>query len=47
MEKTYSKEKNKCKLIKAKPETIGFLISYSKSLQITEAKGIQFDSNLN
>jgi hypothetical protein len=47
MEKTYATEKNKCKLIKTKPETINFLLAYSKSLKITEAKGIQFESNLN
>ena len=47
MEKTYTSEKNKCKLIKAKPETINFLLAYSKSLKITEANRIQFESNLN
>ncbi|WP_419211191.1 hypothetical protein ACNR9Q_10600 [Maribacter sp. X9] len=47
MEKIYLKEKNTCKLIKAKPETINFLLSYSKSLQITEVKGMQFERNLN
>ncbi len=48
MEKIYSKEtKKKCRLIKAKPETIDYLLSYSKSLKVTKAKGMQFESNLN
>jgi len=47
MEKIYSKKKDQCKLVEAKPETIQFLLNYSKSLKITEAKGIKFESNLN
>ncbi len=47
MEKIYLKNKSKCKIVKAKPETIQFLLNYSKSLKITEAKGIKFESNLN
>lgn len=47
MEKIYVKNQSKCKLIKAKPETIQFLLNYSKSLTITKAKGIKFESNLN
>lgn len=47
MEKAYLKEKNACRLIKAKPETINFLLSYSKSLHVANVKGIQFEGNLN
>jgi len=47
MEKLYAKRQSNCKLIKAKPQTIKFLLNYSKSLKITEAKGIKFESNLN
>lgn len=47
MEEIYSKKEDQCKLIKAKPETIQFLLNYSKSLKITEAKGIKFESNMN
>ncbi len=47
MEKIYLKNKSKCKIVKAKPETVQFLLNYSKSLKITEAKGIKFESNLN
>ncbi|MFS4455710.1 hypothetical protein [Maribacter sp. 2304DJ31-5] len=48
MENIYVKRNDdKCKLVKAKPETIKFLLDYSKSLKITEAKGIKFEGNLN
>jgi hypothetical protein len=47
MEKLYTKKKDQSKLVEAKPETIRFLLNYSKSLKITEAKGIKFESNLN
>jgi len=47
MKEIYSENKKKCKLVKAKPETVEFLLNYSKSLKVTEAKGIKFESNLN
>lgn len=47
MQKIYSENQNKCKLAKANPLTVQFLLDYSKSLKITEANGIQFESNLN
>ena len=47
MEKIYIKNKNTCKLAKAKPETIQFLLNYSKSLKITEVDGIKFETNMN
>lgn len=47
MEKIYTKKKNHCKLIAAKPETVDFLLAYSKSLEITKTKGMTFESNLN
>jgi len=47
MEKIYTKEKSQCKLVSATPETVEFLLAYSKSLKITEVKGIPFESNLN
>lgn len=47
MEKIYTKSQKECELIKAQPETIQFLLNFSKSLKITEAKGIKFESNLN
>lgn len=47
MEKIYATPKTKCKLVKAQPQTIDFLLNYSKSLKVINAKGIQFESNLN
>ncbi len=47
MEKIYTKDQNKTKVISTKPETIEFLLAYSKSLKITEVDGLQFESNLN
>ncbi|MBQ4915511.1 hypothetical protein J8L85_13740 [Maribacter sp. MMG018] len=47
MEKIYTTKKNKHKLVSAKPETIKFLLDYSKSLQVMEADGIKYESNLN
>lgn len=47
MEKIYTKKKNNSEIIAAKPETVDFLLAYSKSLKITKAKGITFESNLN
>ncbi len=47
MEKIYTKQIKDCKLVKAQPKTVQFLLNYSKSLKITEVKGIKFESNLN
>ena len=47
MKEIYPENKKKCKLVKTKPETVRFLLDYSKSLKITEAEGIKFESNLN
>jgi hypothetical protein len=47
MENIYTKDQSNCKLIKSKKETVAFLLDYSKSLKITKAKGIQFESNMN
>ena len=47
MEKFYVENKSKCQIVKAKPETIDFLLSYSKSLKINDIKGIKFESNMN
>ncbi|MFT5942388.1 MAG: hypothetical protein ACI9AV_001222 [Sediminicola sp.] len=47
MERIYSTKRNTCKLAKACPETIQFLMNYSRSLQILEYKNMQFENNLN
>jgi hypothetical protein len=47
MEKIYSEERNACKLAKARPETVRFLIDFSKSLRILEFGQFKFESTLN
>ncbi|SMC52300.1 hypothetical protein [Cellulophaga tyrosinoxydans] len=47
MEKIYSDNQNACKLAKACPETVQFLMNYSKSLNIVTYNNIQFENNLN
>lgn len=47
MEKIYPTNTKATKKVSAKPETIKFLLDYSKSLKVTEANGIKFESNLN
>ncbi len=36
MEKIYTKHNKDCNLVKAQPQTVEFLLNYSKSLKITE-----------
>ncbi len=47
MEKIYNKKQENSKIVKAKPETVSFLLNYSKSLKITKVKGMTFESNMN
>lgn len=47
MEEIYIKNSGKNELVKAKSETIQFLLNYSKSLNITNIKGHKFENNLN
>ena len=47
MEKIYTTTENKCKIVKAKAETVDFLLNYSRSLKFTKVEGITFESNLN
>ncbi|MEE9364979.1 MAG: hypothetical protein V3U92_20445 [Cellulophaga sp.] len=47
MENIYTKKQETCKLTKASPKTIEFLLNYSKSLEIIDYKGIKFESNKN
>jgi hypothetical protein len=47
MEHLYTKQGKKNIQFKAKPETIQFLLNYSKSLHITKTNGNTFESNLN
>ena len=47
MENIYAKNPQTCKLVKAKPETVKFLLDYSKSLRVIKHKGMSFENNLN
>ncbi len=47
MEKIYSENQNNCRLAKARPETVQFLMNYSRSLDIVQYKTIKFENNLN
>lgn len=47
MEKKYTKQHKNFKYVKAQPQTVEFLLNYSKSLQFIEVKGMKFESNLN
>ncbi|MFM1879756.1 MAG: hypothetical protein RLZZ241_2622 [Bacteroidota bacterium] len=47
MEKLYSETAENCQLTQAKKETIAFLLQYSKTLQIIDFEGMQFEANLN
>lgn len=47
MEKIYTNNTAKQKVVKAKPETISFLLNYSKSLDMIKAGGIHFETHKN
>lgn len=47
MEKIYSGERNARKVAKVRPETIRFLLDFSKSLRILEYKQLKFESTMN
>ncbi len=47
MAQIYSENPDKCKLVKTRSETVKFLLSYSKSLNIVKHKGTTFENNLN
>jgi hypothetical protein len=47
MEEIYSTEKSTCKLAQASPETIQFLLDYSRSLKPVRYKKMVFDSIMN
>jgi hypothetical protein len=47
MEKIYPKKTKSCALVSAKPETIRFLMDYSRSLNIVRQGEITFENNLN
>lgn len=47
MEKIYSTKKNALESPKAGPETIRFLLDYSKALRVTKHRQFRFDLILN
>ncbi|NJB35513.1 MULTISPECIES: hypothetical protein [Flavobacteriaceae] len=47
MEKIYSEEPTVCRIAKARPETVKFLLGYSKSLNVINYNNMQFDNVLN
>ena len=47
MAQIYSENPDKCKLVKTGPDTVKFLMSYSKSLNIVKHKDMIFENNLN
>lgn len=42
-----NKESESCARQKASPETIRFLLDYSKSLNVVSSRGLTFESHLN
>lgn len=47
MEKLYSQTAENGRIAQVKKETIDFLLQYSKTLKITNYKGMQFEATLN
>ncbi len=47
MEEIYSEAPKICKITKAKPETISFLLAFSKSYQVAKYKNLKFERTLN
>lgn len=47
MEKIYSEEQRTSGLAEACPETIAFLLNFSKSMFVTQHGELQFEGNLN
>jgi hypothetical protein len=47
MEKIYANKTKDCKLVKSKPQTVQFLLNYSKSLEVAEVDGIKIEINKN
>ncbi|MEM8509852.1 MAG: hypothetical protein AAF717_18615 [Bacteroidota bacterium] len=49
MEEIYSKAEipRTCKIAKARPETISFLLAFSKSYEVATYKNLKFERTLN
>ncbi|MFD2587204.1 hypothetical protein ACFSQJ_09700 [Croceitalea marina] len=47
MEEIYSEEQQICKITKARPATVQFLLGFSKSMHVVDYKNTQFETILN
>jgi len=47
MEEIYSEEQKICRIAKARPETVSFLLAFSKSMQVINYNDLQFETVLN
>ena len=47
MEEIYSEEQKICKITKSSPETIRFLMGFSKALEVSDYKNMKFETILN
>ena len=47
MEKIYTREQRHCRLTKTAPETIRFILNFSKSLRVIEYQSFKFETILN
>jgi len=47
MEEIYSEEQKICRIAKAKPETISFLLGFSKSMRVIDYNNMKFETVLN
>ena len=47
MEEIYSEEQKVCRIAKARPETVSFLLTFSKSLNVATYSNLQFETVLN
>ena len=47
MEQIYPKSPDRCKLVKSSPETVEFLLNYSKALNIVKHEEFTFENNIN
>lgn len=47
MEKIYSEEQHICRITKARPETVKFLLGFSKALTVNDYQNIKFETILN
>ncbi|GMN05365.1 hypothetical protein MTsPCn5_07530 [Croceitalea sp. MTPC5] len=47
MEEIYSEEQKICRITKARPETVSFLLAFSKSMKVIDCNNMKFETVLN